>query len=81
MDPESGEILYVLVSTRAEWIPVPLEAFQVLQREGQVAVDSEPILRIDQQRLGRAPSYEIGHIPDFTVPNWDAGLREYWEVQ
>jgi sporulation protein YlmC with PRC-barrel domain len=81
MDPENGEILYVLVISQEQWVPVPLEAFTVIHRVGRFALEASPVLRIDRAQLTGAPRYELGQLPELTNEDWDAGIREYWNIE
>jgi sporulation protein YlmC with PRC-barrel domain len=81
LDPESGEILYVVVFSQEQWIPVPLEAFTVIHRQGLYALEAWSVLRVDRAQLAGAPRYELGQLPDRTSEDWDTGIRQYWGIE
>jgi sporulation protein YlmC with PRC-barrel domain/predicted small secreted protein len=66
------------------WYPVPLMALdiQYVEDEGLFGDDWELFITIDASRLVAAPSFETGELPHPEQdPQWDAGVRQHWDVQ
>jgi sporulation protein YlmC with PRC-barrel domain len=84
INPQTGEILYVIIETLSDpqdkfWKPVPLEAFtrfQILV----MGIQSRIAAEIDPSRLTQAPGFEPESIPDLSDNLWDTGIRSYWQL-
>ncbi len=82
LDPTTGQVQYAIVEADEAlnvgdvWIPVPLAQLNIATGDtmGDLTVS------VDSDMLANAPNFEVGALPEFGE-DWDAGLREYWEVQ
>jgi sporulation protein YlmC with PRC-barrel domain/predicted small secreted protein len=66
------------------WYPVPLMALdiQIIEDEGLFGDDYELFITIEASRLVNAPSFDVGELPHPEQdPQWDAGVRQHWDVQ
>jgi sporulation protein YlmC with PRC-barrel domain len=89
VDYENGMVEYAIVEAdnaldlTDPWIPVPLQALNVLVERDRnfVGVTTDYIVQADRQQLVQAPAFEVGVLPIVEDPNWDTGVRDYWLVQ
>jgi sporulation protein YlmC with PRC-barrel domain len=79
--PAPGQPGVVVEGTR--WYPVPLMALdiQLVEDEGLFGDDWDLFITIEANRLVGAPSFEVGELPHTDDPQWDAGIRQHWDVQ
>jgi hypothetical protein len=84
VDPQTGDVHYAIIEAGDQiglastaWIPVPL---------AQIHIVADPdggddfAIMIDRELLASAPSFEVGILPAMDA-GWDAGLRDYWDIQ
>jgi hypothetical protein len=88
VDLNTGVIEYAILDADGNlelgerWIPVPLNALNILGADDLLlGMGIEYLVQMDRQQLVEAPSFEIGALPVVEDPNWDAGVREYWDIQ
>jgi sporulation protein YlmC with PRC-barrel domain len=87
IDMERGRVAYAVLSFGGflglgnRWIPVPWDAL-ALQSDNKVL-----ILKIDKEKLQKAPNFEPATLPDLANRQWGAvihtyyGYPPYWEKQ
>jgi hypothetical protein len=87
-DPNTGLIEYAILDADGNlelgerWIPVPMNALNILGADDLLlGMGIEYLVQMDRQQLVEAPSFEVGALPVVADPNWDAGVREYWDIQ
>lgn len=77
VDPESGEILYLVITAGflegERWIPVPIGFLQWNDASQNF------ILRVNAAALQNAPFFADGLFPDFTVDTWDDEFDTFWQ--
>lgn len=80
LDPNSGELQYVLISINGlpgaynnEIIPVPLRALSWDPQNNTIKLNVPP------QVLLNAPKFAQGQLPSTTNPNWDSEIRSFWQ--
>jgi hypothetical protein len=88
VDLNTGVIEYAILDADGNlelgerWIPVPLNALNILGADDLLlGMGIEYLVQMDRQQLVEAPSFEVGALPVVEDPNWDAGVREYWDIQ
>jgi sporulation protein YlmC with PRC-barrel domain len=89
VDYETGMVEYAIVEAdnaldlTDPWIPVPLRALNVMVERDRnfVGVTTDYIVQADRQQLAQAPAFQVGVLPIIEDPNWDTGVRDYWQVQ
>jgi hypothetical protein len=88
VDPNTGVIEYAILDVDGNlelgdrWIPVPLNAMNILGADDLLlGMGIEYLVQVDRQQLVEAPSFEVGVLPVVEDPNWDAGVRDYWDIQ
>src|SRR5690606_35357399 len=57
-----------------KWFVIPLSAVTVDPVEQRLIFDTDPELLQD------APGFDADSLPDTADPDWDLGIREYWET-
>jgi hypothetical protein len=79
--PAAGQRGVVVEGTR--WYPVPLNALdiQYIVDEGLFGDDLELFITIEADRLVGAPSFGVRELPHTDDPQWDAGIRQHWDVR
>jgi sporulation protein YlmC with PRC-barrel domain len=80
VDPDTGEIRYLVISTNLEeldgnWVAVPSQAFSVN------ADDDVLVLNVSQDVLVSAPNFGEDEFPDTSVEGWDADLETFWQTE
>jgi hypothetical protein len=87
IDMERGRVAYAVLSFGGflglgnRWIPVPWDAL-ALQPDNKAL-----ILKIDKEKLQKAPNFEPATLPDLANRQWGAvihtyyGYQPYWEKQ
>jgi sporulation protein YlmC with PRC-barrel domain len=87
IDMELGRVAYAMLSFGGflglgnKWVPVPWDAL-VLQADKKVLV-----LKIDKEKIQKAPNFEPTTLPDLANRQWGAvihtyyGYPPYWEKQ
>lgn len=80
VDPETGEILYLVVEIndtiidlRGKWVLIPLDAIRI------DATNQVFSLSIDNAGLDGVPFYEPNEIPDTTIDDWDNDFINFWD--
>jgi hypothetical protein len=88
VDPNTGVIVYAILDADGNlelgerWIPVPLNALNIRGADDLLlGMGIEYLVQMDRQQLVEAPSFVIGTLPVVEDPNWDTGVREYWDIQ
>jgi sporulation protein YlmC with PRC-barrel domain len=66
MDPQTGEMMYILVEVGSELALVPIDYFGIEMHGVLVASRVEVILRINRSVLATSPVYTVGTLPDFS---------------
>lgn len=80
LNPDSGELQYVLISvssipgiSNSILIPVPLKALSWNAQNNRFEINIQP------QALLNAPKFAQGQFPLTTNPNWDAQIKAFWQ--
>jgi hypothetical protein len=88
VDLNTGVIEYAILDADGNlelgerWIPVPLNALNILGADDLLlGMGIEYLVQMDRQQLVEAPSFVVGTLPVVEDPNWDTGVREYWDIQ
>jgi sporulation protein YlmC with PRC-barrel domain len=80
VDPDTGEIQYLAISTNLEeldsnWVAVPPRGFSVNADEDVL------VLNVSQDVLIGAPNFVADEFPDTTIEGWDADIETFWQTE
>jgi hypothetical protein len=88
VDPNTGVIEYAILNADGNlelgerWIPAPLNALNIRGADDLLlGMGIEYLVQMDRQQLVEAPSFVVGTLPVVEDPNWDTGVRQYWDIQ
>jgi len=77
-----GQVKYLVVEVDQllgeRLVPVPLSVLSVVP---DISDPGEVDVMVDQTRLQNAPSLDLNALMGTNNPDWDLGVREYWQIQ
>ena len=85
LNPQTGQVDYVVVTAGDKLIPVPWKALTVVNAQAQAASSNSSgpqngfVLTVDQSTLENAPSFTTNNFPVTQTPDWDAQIKAYWQ--
>lgn len=71
---------FLEIGERTVAIPWDSLTFSTADADGDGVADPSVILNATQEQLENVPDFDVGEL-DFTIPDWDAELRNFWESQ
>jgi hypothetical protein len=88
INPDTAQVEYAILKADENlelgerWIPVPLHAVKIMGADDLLlGVGIEYLVQVDRKRLAEAPNFETDTLPVDGDPTWDAGVRDFWQVQ